>query len=103
MNYKNIDAVEFSRLMEQENTEIIDVRSPMELAEGSIPGHKMINMFDPGFMNSISQLDKDKTYLVYCRSGNRSSTACGVMSNLGFKNIYNLSGGIGAWNALKVA
>ena len=39
-------------------------------------------------------MNKDKTYFVYCRSGNRSGQACKLMGDLGFKNLYNLSGGI---------
>jgi rhodanese-related sulfurtransferase len=48
------------------------------------------------FKNEIEQLDKNKTYFVYCRSGNRSGQACMMMSDLSLK-AYNLIGGIGAW------
>lgn len=100
MNYRNINASEFAELKEQENHVVLDVRSPGELAEGAIPGHIMINIFDPAFASKITELDKSKTYLVYCRSGNRSGQACAFMASMGFSNLYNLNGGIGAWNAM---
>lgn len=100
MNFSNISAAQFAELKEKENHVVIDVRSPQELAEGSIPGHMMINIFDPEFRVKISKLDRDMTYLVYCRSGGRSGQACAIMNQLGFLSVYNLAGGIGAWNAL---
>ena len=98
MNHKNISAEEFDKLSKEANTEIIDVRSPEEKVEGFIEGAKVINIMGPTFEEDIKSLDKDKTYLVYCRSGNRSSTACGFMASNGFEKLYNLDGGIQAWN-----
>ncbi len=49
------------------------------------------------FAQKVAALDKDKTYFVYCRSGNRSGNACEMMSKDGFKNLYNLSGGMMNW------
>lgn len=100
MNYQNVDAAQFAELKNKTNHVVLDVRSPGELAEGSVPGHKMINFFDSQFKANVAKLDKSKTYLVYCRSGNRSAQACTVMADLGFTSIYNLKGGIGAWNQL---
>ena len=99
VGYQNINVQEFDRLRNIDNHVILDVRSPQELAEGSIPNHMMINMFEPDFQSRISNLDRDKTYLVYCRSGGRSGQACGMMVDMGFENVYNLSGGITAWNS----
>lgn len=99
MNYQNIDAQTFEELMRNKNHVVIDVRSPQEYAEGKIDPHKLINFFGADFKDQIEKLDQSKTYLVYCRSGNRSGKACAMMGQLGFKNLYNLQGGIGAWNA----
>ncbi|MBK6266811.1 rhodanese-like domain-containing protein [Marivirga sp. S37H4] len=98
MNHKNIKPEEFDRLSKEENTAIIDVRAPEEEVEGFIEGATVINIMGPDFADKINELDKDKTYLVYCRSGNRSSTACGFMASNGFDKLYNLEGGIQAWN-----
>lgn len=101
MKYENLDAATFKEKIETvEDAMVIDVRSEAELSEGSIPGYTMINMYSPDFALKIDQLDKNKSYFVYCRSGNRSSSACSFMSSKGFGKVYNLSGGIGAWNKL---
>jgi len=100
MSFKNIGAEEFASLKENDNHIVLDVRSPEELAEGQVPGHKMINFFNADFRDEVDKLDREKTYLIYCRSGNRSSQACVIMEDMGFKNLYNLHGGIGAWNKM---
>lgn len=97
--YKDISVEAFKALRDKEGAVVLDVRSPAEVSEGVIPGHIMINMMSPSFRNKIEQLDKSKTYLVYCRSGNRSGQACQLMANMGFEQLYNLRGGIGAWNS----
>lgn len=77
---------------------IIDVRTPAEFSEGHIEGAVNIDFRADTFENDINALDKDKKYLIYCRSGNRSSSALDVMGNLGFEEVYNMLGGINAWN-----
>jgi rhodanese-related sulfurtransferase len=80
------------------NAVLIDVRTPEECAEGMIPGAKNINLMGPDFMEQVSQMDKDKEYFMICRSGGRSATACGAMAQNGFKNVYNLNGGMMFWD-----
>ena len=99
MSHKNINAEEFDKLSKQDDTIVLDVRTPEEKVEGFIDGATQINIMGPDFAEKIKSLDKDKTYLVYCRSGNRSGTACGFMASNGFDNLYNLEGGIQAWNS----
>ena len=99
--YQNIDAGEFRELMKDKDAVVLDVRTPGEVADGVVPGYKMINLMSPDFEDQVSKLDKSKKYLVYCRSGNRSGQACQIMADLGFENLYNLVGGIGAWNSMK--
>ena len=102
MNYQNIDVQEFAQKMEQPDHVILDVRSPQELSDGSIPGYTQINFFEADFKEQVSKLDPSKSYLIYCRSGNRSGKACGLMASMGFSKLYNLKGGIGAWNAAQL-
>ena len=66
-----------------------------------VSGYQLIDFSHPNFINSIAELDREKTYLVYCRSGNRSSKACEIMSEMGFEKIYNMIGGIQSWNRSK--
>ena len=86
-------------IAEDENAIILDVRAPHECREGVIGNPLMINILEPeSFMDSIEELDKDKTYYVYCRSGVRSVQACQIMESIGIENTYNLLGGILEWN-----
>lgn len=97
-NFQNVSVEEFKKLKKQPKTTVLDVRTPQEKAEGSVPGAQQIDFFSPNFESQVAKLDKSKTYLVYCRSGNRSKKACTAMDRLGFEKLYNLSGGIMAWN-----
>lgn len=78
------------------NAELLDVRTPMEHMSGNIPNSINIDIMDYDFHAKIAELDKDKIYFLYCRSGNRSSQACMIMNDMGFTTV-NLAGGIGAW------
>ena len=101
--FKDIRANAFAEgLQNDSNAVLLDVRSPMEYQEEHIPNATLINLMGPDFAQKVSELDPNKTYYVYCRSGNRSATACGYMAQKGFKNLYNLSGGLSAWSG-KVA
>lgn len=100
VGYKEISAEEFRKLRMDINPIILDVRTPEELSEGFIPNYRQVNFFNTSFREELTRLDPSKTYLVYCRSGNRSGKACRMMHDMGFENLYNLEGGIQAWNAL---
>jgi rhodanese-related sulfurtransferase len=87
----------FAEMIDDRGVVILDVRTPAETAEGVIVGAQEIDFREPDFAEQIAQLDKDKTYLVYCRSGNRSGQATQLMAEMGFKHLYNLTGGYVAW------
>ncbi|PSR12954.1 MAG: rhodanese-like domain-containing protein [Bacteroidetes bacterium] len=95
--YTNINGQAFAEHMQDKNAVVLDVRSPQEVAQGKIKGAQVINIMGADFSQKIKTLDKTKTYLVYCRSGNRSARACSLMAKEGFTNLYNLTGGYGAW------
>lgn len=78
---------------------IIDVRTPDEFAEGHIEGAVLVNFQDNDFRDKVGELDRDKTHLIYCRSGARSAGARDVMAELGFHEIYNMLNGILGWEA----
>ena len=65
--------------------------------EGHLEGAINIDFFDENFLQDISKLDKNKTLYIYCRSGNRSSKASPKIIDLGFKQLYDLQGGIKNW------
>jgi rhodanese-related sulfurtransferase len=79
------------------NFVILDVRTPEEYGKGHLKGAMLINFYDKDFKAQVSRLDKNKTYLVYCRSGSRSASATDIMKGLGFKRVYTMNGGITLW------
>lgn len=97
--YKTINASEF-KIINNEEITLIDVRNKNELLSGIIPNSIHINILNSSFKSKINKLDQSKTYIVYCRSGIRSARACQIMEKLGFKDVYNLKGGIQAWNKI---
>lgn len=87
-----------TKLSEDENAFILDVRAEEELEEGYIPNAQNIDIYlGQDFINELEKLDKTKNYYVYCRSGNRSGQACAIMKSIGFENSYNLAGGFMNW------
>ncbi len=88
-----------SKIAEDVNAVVLDVRTDGEVADGIIPNaiHIDINK-GQGFVYDVEELDADKNYYIYCRSGNRSGKACRIMNQLGFENTYNLLGGILEWD-----
>tara|TARA_B100000508_G_scaffold20017_1_gene13578 strand:- start:1674 stop:2339 length:666 start_codon:yes stop_codon:yes gene_type:complete len=98
-NISNVGVEEFRKLIGSNNGIILDVRTPEEVAGGYIEGASFINYYDPDFKRKIGLMQKDKPVYVYCASGGRSSGAVKTMAQLGFNDLYNLNGGIRAWQA----
>lgn len=97
---KNIAVEEFAgKLSSVHELQLIDVRTPEEFAGGHLKGAVNIDINGADFDNKISQLDKSKTVLVYCLSGGRSARAASAMQDKGFKEVYNMEGGIMRWKA----
>lgn len=95
---KKITREEFKELITKGNTLVIDVRTPVEFSEAHIKNAINIDYFSKSFSETISKLDKQKTILVYCAAGGRSTSACLDFKKLGFKKVYNLIGGYDDWN-----
>lgn len=96
---ENLSGAAFKKqLKEAEKAVLLDVRTSGEFAGGTIPGARNIDFFSPVFANTVQKLDKNATYFVFCRSGNRSGQACRLMHQMGF-DVRNLSGGIGSFPA----
>jgi rhodanese-related sulfurtransferase len=97
-NFAQANNKEFAEKMQNANTVVLDVRTQGEYASGHLENATMIDVTQSDFEQKIKALDKSKTYLVYCRSGARSSTACSIMVKNGFKNVVNLTNGISGWD-----
>jgi len=78
---------------------ILDVRTAAEFAAGHIATARNIDFYAPDISAQIAALDHAATYLTYCHTGNRSGKVAQMMQSLGFAHIYDLSGGIQAWQA----
>ena len=78
---------------------ILDVRTAGEFAEGHVENALNIDYYSETFEDELNQLDKTKTYLVYCRSGGRSRSAVDIMEGLNFREVYHMLGGIVQWQA----
>ena len=96
---QNVKPEQFDALRKADtsSTVVLDVRTKEEYREGHIPGSVMIDFNADDFEQQVAKLDKNKTYLVHCAVGGRSARACKKMEKLGFTKLYNLEGGMGAW------
>ena len=93
----DLSVTEFSSKIAESGVVTLDVRTPGEFTEGYIEGARLIDFQGGNFENEIATLDKNATYAVYCRSGNRSGQAVKVMKDAGFSNVFNMNGGVIEW------
>lgn len=95
--YQTLKSEEFFTKLDEERKSgtavLLDVRTPDEYNEGNSPFAKNIDFYSPDFRNTIGKLDKNATYFLYCRSGNRSGQTLGIMKSMGFREVYDLAGG----------
>jgi phage shock protein E len=95
----NVEPTTFLELINQQDTIILDVRTPEEYEQERIEGARNIDFYAPDFAQTLAALDRNAPYAVYCRSGNRSGQTLELMRSMGFTNVTHLTGGILAWNA----
>lgn len=90
--YKNVNLKKAVKTINNStNLILLDVRTAEEYSTGNIPNSINIDVLSSDFKSKIDLLDKNKEYLIYCRSGNRSSIAASIMATNGFIKIYNLN------------
>ncbi|MBT8261639.1 MAG: rhodanese-like domain-containing protein [Bacteroidia bacterium] len=77
--------------------QLIDVRTPEEVAEGTIAGAVNFDFRAEGFEKKLEVLDKSNPVYLFCRSGGRSADAALLLKDLGFTEIYDLAGGMIDW------
>ncbi len=78
---------------------ILDIRTKPEYDSGHIENAIMIDFYSRDFFQKISKLDKDKTYFIYCRSGNRSGRSLKQFQTAGFTKVFDLKGGLNSWKS----
>lgn len=96
--YEDLGPEEFKEMSEKaDDAVIIDCRTMPEIRQASLEYDKHIDLMNPDFFNITNDLDKNKSYFIYCRSGNRSAQFCNFLAGKGFTKLYNLRGGIISW------
>lgn len=93
-----LEPVAFEQKISEKEVQLVDVRTPEEWSKGVITNAHLINFFNDNFKEELSKLDKDKPIAVYCKSGGRSGKTTKLLSELGFKEIYDLKGGYLNWH-----
>ncbi len=76
---------------------ILDIRTFAEYKSGHIENAVNIDFYSRDFRQQLDELDRGKTYLVYCRTAGRTGNALPLMKNMGFHRVYNMAGGIESW------
>ena len=100
---ENITPEEVNTLIQESkdnpNFVILDVRTPEEYLSGHIENAVNLDYYSETFRNDLDKLDKNKTFIIYCRSGGRSANTLNIIKDLNFKEAYNMLGGINKWKS----
>lgn len=92
-NEIDINVDEFKEKYSETPGVVIDVRTQEEYEEGHlVKTDHQYDFMNGEFEEQLDKLDKDETYYLYCRSGNRSGQAARMMKSKGFENVYNIGG-----------
>lgn len=98
-----VSAKEAATLIDKHNGDsdfaILDIRTPGEFQSGHLPDATLVDFYSQTFPDQLNRLDKEKTYLIYCRSGNRTGRSLEVFIKLKFYRIYHMTTGINGWKS----
>ena len=78
---------------------LMDIRTPAEVEASHISGAVDLDFYSSTFRDDLAALDRNKIYLIYCRTANRTGQAYNIMEKLGFERVYDMGGGITQWIA----
>ena len=91
-----------TRMASTQDKIVLDVRTNDEYNQGHLENAVMIDYYEPDFKQRLAKLDKAKPVFVYCAAGARSEGAAQALVDLGFKQVYDLRGGMNAWKKAKL-
>ncbi len=95
---RHVNAAQASSLIEAHpEIVVLDVRTKREFDGGHLDGAVNLDFFSPEFKQRVEQLDTEKTYVLHCRSGNRSSKAARLLKDAGIESVVHMDGGVKAW------
>jgi rhodanese-related sulfurtransferase len=97
MGYKSLNPSDLTQLINQEDAQVIDVSAIADFEKGHIIGSKNIIFSQVAADNKLLDKAKEKAVVLVCRTGMQSAEAAKKLVKLGFKQLYWLDGGIGAW------
>lgn len=97
LNIKVLSPEAFNAKISKQNVQLVDVRTPQEYNMQHLKNAININFYSGNFDNEFDKLNKLKPLFIYCRSGKRSRQASYKLFGLGFKEIYDLQGGLLNW------
>ncbi len=95
----SLSPADFAAAAKLPDTVLLDVRTPSEFAAGHLAGAVNLDVQSAAFPQAAAALDPAKNYAIYCHSGNRSKTAMTAMGQAGFSHLFDLAGGITAWQS----
>jgi len=76
---------------------LLDIRTPKEFEDAHIQGAVLLDYYSSDYVDRLKALERDKTYLIYCRSGNRTGKSLAIFDKLGFQRVFNLNTGLIGW------
>ena len=98
-----VSAKEAADLIDKHNGDsdfaILDIRTPGEFQSGHLQSAILIDFYSQTFADRLSRLDKEKKFLIYCRSGNRSTRSLEIFKKLKFQKVYHMANGISTWKS----
>lgn len=105
-NFEDIEPKDAFTILEKHRGDgdyvALDVRTQKEYEEGHIENATFLNIKSKNFEEELKKFDKNKKYLVYCKSGRRSNKAAELMKKHEFNNVYNIIGGMEKWKARRL-
>ncbi len=94
----SLPPLQFNELLQTNKYLLLDIRTADEYAAGHLENAKQIDYYQTqAFSDYLDRLDKNAKYLIYCRTGKRSSVASQIMQSKGFEDVTELLGGYNAW------
>ena len=97
----SVTPAEAKKMIEEvEGLQLVDVRTPQEYAQGALPGSTLVpwnSWYTRDFVKKMGAFDREKPLLLVCAVGGRSWAAAGLLRRNGFREVYNLNGGLQAW------
>jgi len=97
LNFSSLDPKTFKAFFEDKKGMLLDIRTSEEYAEDRIETAINIDFYAVDFEKQLESLDKTVPYFIYCRTGSRTKSALEIMRKIGFKEVYDLKGGLIAW------